>query len=1787
MKTTDDKLKDHPASGEIMSEGEILLRQVLGSTQDAIFAIDRDYRLLFSNDQHKQALIASGSHPIGIGESLLSPDYPPDVLDFWRTAYDRALADEIFRMETPWTDRTGNTHIFECNVSPLRNAQGEIIGVLVVAKDITTHRQAEKRIEDSQKRFSTLFRSNPVPLGITDATDYRIVEVNDAWSELTGFTREEAIGRTSTELGLARPETLQSIRELLTEQGGIRQYEIPLYTRAGQERKILVTSDPIVMDGTDYFLNNLLDITERHKAEESMHVALAKYKTLFENFPLGITISDKTGNILETNPIAEALLGISGEEQVRRQIDGAEWQIIRPDGTPMPSEEYASLRALREGQKVSDVEMGIVKPDHSVTWLNVTAAPLDLDQYGVVVTYSDVTDRKEAKKILENTKNTLTEAQKIAHLGSFEYNALTRTTVWSEEEYNIYGLDPSGPSPAYEDMLARCIHPGDRALLHKTFIKAMQDRAVYELEHRVVRPDGSVRWVFDRAYPYFDEDGELLRYVGTTLDITERKEAEVKLRESEQRYTTLFQKSNVPVVLMKLPEVFIADANEAVEKLTGYRREELIGKTSADLGMISHEQRSETITQFLEAGTLTGNEMQITTKSGDKRVIIVDTNPVEINGQPYAFTSMIDITERKDAEEKLQKEKEKLDKIAVSIPGVICSFHQDAGGKVSMPYASHAAKDVYGLDPKEIAEDMTPVFSRILPEDIGHVADTIARSAKEMTIWKDEFRYQHPTKGLVWIEGFSAPVKEADGSITWHGFVTDITGRKRAEKNLLASEQRFRAIFEQAAVGVAQVESNTGRFIRINQAYCDLVGYSREELLSTNLSQIIHPDDLQRDQDNLHLLLTGEVRSFTLEKRYIHKNGSIVWVNLTASPMWLAGEEPNNHIAVVQDITERKTAEKELKRWAEIFRNVTFGFTVGEPENNTLGIMNPAFARMHGYTVEELTGTPVVQLFAPDERPSLAEHIRLIHETGQHSWESWHIRKDGTIFPVMIDGVAVKDQTGKVLSRIVSVKDISERKQAEEQRTRLAERLNLATRAAQIGIWDWDIEKNQLVWDERMYALYGLNPGEFGGAYEAWLNGVHPDDRESNNEIVLRALRGECEFDTEFRVAWPDGTVHWLKAEGQVFRDERGTPLRMVGVNYDITRRKQAEEERGKLATLVETSPNFVGLASLDGKVQFINHGGRVMSGLQDVDVSTMRITDFLPGEADMLAPIMEEVMHKGWWQGELPLKNFHVQTTVPVYLQAFIINHPQTHQPIGLGTVMQDITERKHNEQELRSSEEKFRIIFDHASDGMFLVDFETWKFFMSNATCTSMLGYSPDEFLELEIADLHPDGDLPDFYKPAELLREEEAVKQGDIRFKRKSGEIFYADQSSTFIYFGGRKYILVIFRDITERRNAEEELRLAKERAEESDRLKSHFLTNISHEIRTPMNGILGFTDLLRTMNPTGPQREKFFDIIKASGERLMITINDLVEVASIQAGAVSIVDSEVNINELLRFHRDFFDLQSRQKGLQLSLRTPLPDAKALVTTDKYKLDSILINLIRNAIKFTRQGTVEFGYEIKGKEIEFYVKDTGVGIPADRLDAIFERFVQANLDLTRAHEGSGLGLSISKAYAEMLGGRIWVESKEGAGSTFRFTIPWHAMETGQAEHETVITPAGDDFLKERTILVVEDDDVNYAYIQGILGPLCQSVIAATNGPEAIRLCSQQSSISIVLMDIKMPGMDGYETTRQIRQFNHDIRIIAQTAHASAEEREKALQAGCDDFITKPFYLKELLEVLSRNIK
>jgi PAS domain S-box-containing protein len=477
-------------------------------------------------------------------------------------------------------------------------------------------------------------------------------------------------------------------------------------------------------------------------------------------------------------------------------------------------------------------------------------------------------------------------------------------------------------------------------------------------------------------------------------------------------------------------------------------------------------------------------------------------------------------------------------------------------------------------------------------------------------------------------------------------------------------------------------------------------------------------------------------------------------------------------------------------------------------------------------------------------------------------------------------------------------------------------------------------------------------------------------------------------------------------------------------------------------------------------------------------------------------------------------------------------------------------------------------------------------------------MLGYTREELLKISPYHIEKKVTKEDVKKRIEELKFK-GFSEFETIFNHKNGTEIVVEIKAKAINYNNKHAIMNIVRDISERKQAEIALINAKEKAEESDRLKSAFLANMSHEIRTPMNGILGFAELLKEPTLTSDEQLDFIQTIQQSGARMLNTINNIVDVSKIESGLIDLDIKATNINEKMEFAYKFFKPEVEKKDLQFIFKCGLSASRSEIKTDAEKVSAILINLIKNSIKFTFEGSIEYGYVLKSisepgsteqnrrEELEFYVKDTGVGIPSDQTELIFERFRQGSEAHNRKYEGSGLGLSICRSYLEMLGGRIWVESKAGSGSTFYFTIPYNsASEEITRVIESVSEGHKDNQLKNLKTLIVEDDEISYSLLKRIVQKVSKEILYAATGIEAIEICKKNPDIDLVLMDIRMPKMNGLEATRRIRQFNKSLIIIAQTAYGLSSDCEKAIEAGCNDYIAKPINRTLLFEIIKKQV-
>ena len=1014
---------------------------------------------------------------------------------------------------------------------------------------------------------------------------------------------------------------------------------------------------------------------------------------------------------------------------------------------------------------------------------------------------------------------------------------------------------------------------------------------------------------------------------------------------------------------------------------------------------------------------------------------------------------------------------DRLHKIASMVPGVVYQYRLRPDGTSCFPYASEAIKQIYRVSPDEVREDASKVFANLHPDDLVDVAASIQASAKDLTPWQHEYRVKFSDGTIRSLYGNALPQLEADRSVLWHGFITDVSERNQSAEALKESEKKFRTVADYTYdweywTGV------DGRIIYMSPSCERISGYKPEEFLFDRflLKKIVHPGDANLFEDH---------------------------------------SENINSLQQRHEISE-------------------FDFRI--------------------------------------------------------------LKKDGSVVHIGHLCRPVIDVMGNYEGRRISNRDITLRKQIEEELKLASARLFLATRAGGIGTWDYDIVNNILVWDDRMYELYDIEKNDFAGMHDSWKTSIHPDDLERSINESKKALCGEKEYDTEFRVVWRDSSIHNIRALALVQRDESGKAMRMIGTNWDITELRKAEKEKledseSKYRSIFQGSPDGILIADEQTKmIIYANSSQCRLFGHTEDELKTMTIAGIHPKDAfpDILAEFERISQGEKILAENIQCLRKNGEIFYADIASSFItINGRKC--SVGF---FRDITNRKRTEDELKNNAALLTNLIINLHEGV-LLEGSSRKILLTNQLFCDMFGIPapPEALLGADCSNAAEESKM--FFKDPDkfiadirvILARKKAALNDELELV--DGRFFERDYIPTFLNneYSGH---LWKYRDITQRRKAEVLLQEALIKAEASNRLKTAFMNNISHEVRTPLNGIMGFGNLLTDPSLTTEERQQYNQFLKASGNRLISTITDYMDISLIASGNLEVSLKPVNVSDVLKDLQIKFQDSCGVKNIVLNLSIPREQEHLMLITDSALLRKIISCLLDNAIKFTSLGSISFGYSVKSNSIEFFVIDTGIGIAPEARERIFEPFMQENITDTRGHEGSGLGLSIIRGFLKLLDSEIRLESAKGQGASFFFSLPMAQGTT--EENEPIDIQIGHTEIIRPVILIAEDDLNSDFYMEILLKSVASIVFKAANGKEAVEMCRLHPDISLVLMDLMMPVMDGLESTRQIKALRKDLPVIAVTAYALGGDKKKALDAGCADFLSKPVSKTDLLEKLKK---
>jgi len=1675
------------------------------------------------------------------------------------------------------------------------------------------------------------------------------------------------------------------------------------------------------------------DITERHRTEALLRESEEKYRSILVASPDGIVISDLDGNILMVSPRALKLMGYNSQEEVlslklfdfiipndrERAVSNvslmfqgmftgaAEYHLIGSAGTELPFEINAEFIRNSAG-----------KPEK------------------LIFIIRDISERKTAELKIRNTdaqfKALFLEAADAIFIAEIESGILleansSASRLMQMPRSKIIGLHQTE------------LHPKQNLVYTtNTFEKHIKETFGFDkfipLEDQIIRPDGTLVPVEILASQIQYNGKDCI--MGIFRDITDRKQAENALRESNQFVNALLRA--IPVaVFFKDKEGRYLGCNNVFTDLTGFTADELKGKTvyeiwPSELSLIYHKKDLELLTERNHQVY----ESSVRDKDGNNRSVIFAKDVFfDVSGNPAGIVgAYLDITERKQAEQKLRQSEEFLNE-SQRIANMGSWEFDLINNKV---YWSENTFALYGLKPGDIEPSFDFFRNAVHPDDleiIDRTKEDIQHTDNAITT---EYRVLLKDGTTRWLQNTMLAEKLNGLAIKLKGTEIDITVRKQAELELENLKRKDQEALRVAKMGHWEFDMLTGQFL-FNDQYYSLHGITAEEAGGYTISaqefaqKYVHPDDAHSVAEAIQkgISATDPSYEFKQQGRILRADGEARYVII-----WFRTEKDSNGrtvrlYGVNQDITELKRTETALRfneERLEVLLALNNMANADEREltnfameaavsltSSSIGYIafmnqDETVLTMYAWSSQAMHECSIVDkpiVYPVDSTGLWGEAVRQRKVVITNDYAAPNPWKKGTpdghvqitrhmnapIFEeeriVLVAGVGNKstnyeDDDVRQLSLLMSgLWSIIHRKRAEEKLRQQKEQLTEVSDMLPSVIYQFfareDGSKGVYYISRRATDVFGYPDGT-EDFFEWFTRRVDDRDRADFLASIENVVREHAPWNFEGRFIKPSGELIWFHGRSRPVR--RGSELIFNGVLSDITERKQKEIQLRNLSQAVEQSPASVIITNTHGNIEYVNQKFTEVSGyaIDEVIGQNPRILKSGNQETDYYKELWETISTGKDWHGEFQNKKkngelyWETASISPIMDNTGKITH--------YIALKEDITKRKELEENLKKQSSLRELLMEIAAgfinipaqivdnvivealgkmgnfvnaDRVYTFDYDWGKRIAINTYEWCAEGINPEiENLQAvpivmfqDWIDAHTNGRYIHIANVSDLqsegareILESQGIKSlitvpmlnegfciGFVGFDSVRQHHHYSDEEKELL-----KVFAQSLADVKLKRSMLEQIIASKERAEqgeeelqkmyfelqaseketleaneelnatsdtlketnrllqqalgkaqESDKLKTAFLHNMSHEIRTPLNAIQGFSGLLSTPNLSGEERNYYVNIIQNSGNQLLTIISDILTISSIDTGQEKIRNTNVCIDNLISEMEAIFSQQVLGKPLTVKGIKPQNSEVTEILTDKTKLIQILSNLLSNAIKFTSKGKIIFGCTVNGNFLEFYVKDNGIGIDKSNHLLIFERFVQANDNIRYQYGGTGLGLSICKGYVELLGGVIWVDSEPGKGSTFCFSIPLVPDKSSKPSVSDTIFSISHS--KDFKILVAEDDQNSFILLRELLKVHNIKVIHARNGKEAVDICKNNTEVSMVLMDIKMPIMDGIAATRLIKECRPNLPVIAQSAYVAKQDIENTKNLF-DDYITKPISSHRLKDVLGRFI-
>jgi len=1055
-----------------------------------------------------------------------------------------------------------------------RNAEGKPIHMTGVNLDITERKQAEEALRESEARYRVLLEAIPDKIihYLKDGTHLAVKMPSD-YKATTQYDLDNRPNITQIDPELA-PRVLSCLQKAV-ETGQTQVLEYEAMRGDGKEyreaRYTAINQDEIVAI--------IRDVTESKRAEDALRESELKVRTLIDLLPAGISILNAENKVIYANPTLERILGTSREVLMRGNYRRRRY--LRLDGSLMPVEEYASQRAIKEKKVILDVETGVDKEDGSIVWVNVSAVPVSLLDWSVIIVTADITARKQAEEALRESEERFRRAINATEEGLWEWDILSNQEFFSPRWCEIIGYSFDDPEFQHTyNSWAERIHPDDSEHVISVLKNHLEKGMKYDVDYRHRHKSGEYRWQNSKGQAIFDERGKPYKMVGCISDITERKVAEEALRESEFRYRTLVD--NIPGVVYRCepkPPWRVIHMSAAIEPMCGFSVNKLLDG-SITFEDIEFPEDREMVNQTIAASIIDKKpyaiEFRLCHVDGSIHWVIEMGKVIcSEQGEPlWVDGVIIDNADRKQVEADLHESEEKFRTLVKNIPGEVYRCLPTPPWRLIFNSAKN--ETISGYPVSDFLDGSLIYNDLILSEDLEMVNSAIEAGIASKDPYIIEYRICHADGSIHWVVERGRAVYSEQGEPIWFdGLIFDITERKQAEKALRESELRFRTLFDQAAVGVALVETKTGRYIDINQKYSDFLGYTVEEMLKKSVKDVTYPEDTQTNVDNNALLLAGKISEFSIEKRYVRKDGRVVWGKLTASPLWKPGEKPDTyiHIALVEDITERNRIEHQVRERMKELQAFYSLAEITEREGITLDTLYQEFTNIlpKSWQYQEIACARIV----------IGDSDFRTKNFKESAWmQSAPIKVKGLVAgridvgyleeqPEEDEGPFLKEERLLIDAIAERLGRITERKQMEEALQESEQRFHSLFESMTQGVvYQEDADGKITLANPAAKRILGLSVDQMKGrtSIDPRWRAIHEDGSDFPVEThpgMMSLKTGKEIRDVVMGVYNPtEGQYHWININAvPQFRPGEDRPYRNFTTFEDITARKRAEEE--------------------------------------------------------------------------------------------------------------------------------------------------------------------------------------------------------------------------------------------------------------------------------------------------------------------------------------------------------------------------------------------------------------------------------------------------------------------------------------------------------------------------------------------------------------------------------------------------------------------------------------------------